>query len=331
MQRDNNGTFDLGYHYPPIDYLVRNTVVGDQAVLTVQPGTVLGEYGVNGIKVEDNAKAHVLGTVTEPVTIAWYGDLQETWDPNHISSNSHTFFEGRDDIDDNVGGANQNELILSFVHCYRGSYKTGGHYLIRNDTSIGGHGCSRISVSHCKIVGKAIDIQDVGGRQASIRNNLFQYAMLRLGQKQTAKVFNNLFYLNAVHFNQGSGPDHWEIQDNVFLVSRPGSSSSFSNATLGHNAFVNTNIRLGGVLQPGDRTLTSLPFVTGPFGDYYIDSNSTDANVNQIFNAGSRSAVDAALFHFSTRWPNDEKDGSSTVDIGLHYPSKTTGYGDSAD
>ncbi len=318
VARDDDGLFDLGYHYPAVDYLVDDMDVKQQAVLTVEPGTVLGEYGPYCIRVWDDAKVHARGTVTEPIIISWYGDLQDQVDANRVVSSSHHFFEPRDA----VAGANQNEIILAFVHAYRGSYQTGGYYLIRSDANYA-YGCDQISVSNCKLIGKVVDVMDLAGRQASIRNNLFKYGMLRVGREQTTDVYNNLFYVNAVHFNQGSNPDLWVIHDNLFVSSISGSSSSFTNATFSHNAFVSTSFRLGGALQTGDKTPSSLTFVTGPFGDYYLDSTVT----SELANAGSRSAPDAGLFHYSTRWPDDLKEGISTVDIGLHYPSVQTGYG----
>ncbi len=319
VQRDNNGTFDVGYHYPAVDYLVDDITVDGQAVLTVEAGTVLGEYGDKCIRIGDDAKVHLLGTVTEPVTISWYGDLQDAPDESRIIfTGSHTFFEPRDD----VGGSNQNELKLSFVNIYRGSYKAGGYYAIR--VNAGTHGCHELSVSNCQILGKTFELNDALGRQYSFRNNLFTFGQFKLEGDQSVEMYNNLFLKSTVYLTQGAGADHWAIRDNVFYETNAGSSSSFTNATYTHNAFVNTSLRLGGALQSGDQTPSSLAFVTGPFGDYYMDS---DVSGNQLLNTGSRSAPDAGLFHYTTGWPNDLKEGTSSVDIGLHYPSTTPGYG----
>lgn len=72
-----------------------------------------------------------------------------------------------------------------------------------------------------------------------------------------------------------------------------------------------------GNLSANEITLNSeVAYQTGPMGAYYLPTSST------LWNAGSRTAADAGLFHYTTRL-DQTKEGSegsgNLVNIGLHY------------
>ena len=72
-----------------------------------------------------------------------------------------------------------------------------------------------------------------------------------------------------------------------------------------------------GNLSANEITLNSeVAYQTGPMGAYYLPTSST------LWNAGSRTAADAGLFHYTTRL-DQTKEGSegsgNMVNIGLHY------------
>lgn len=83
-----------------------------------------------------------------------------------------------------------------------------------------------------------------------------------------------------------------------------------------------SELRMNGQTTPGTLSAneialgSELAYQTGPMGAYYLPTSST------LWNAGSRTAADAGLFHYTTR-VDQTKEGSegsgNLVNIGLHY------------
>ncbi|MCC6234312.1 MAG: LamG domain-containing protein, partial [Verrucomicrobiales bacterium] len=62
-------------------------------------------------------------------------------------------------------------------------------------------------------------------------------------------------------------------------------------------------------------------FTAGPLGRCYIPRST--GTLTNLFNAGSRTAAAAGLYHFTTT-PDGAKELGSVVDIGYHYPATAT-------
>ena len=313
VARDDDGSPDLGYHYPALDYLVRELTLDQNAVLTVDPGTVLAAYGPKALKIGDNAKAHLLGNETDPIHFAWYGDLQDGTDPARVNVNSHTLIEPRDDI----SGSNQNELVSSYVNFYRGSFWSGEQYAVRA-FSLGAHGCDLIEVSNSRFFGETVSLKDISGRNHSFVNNLFDGGKFWIEGEQSLEAYNNLFVESTVWLTQDSIPDLWTLRDNVFDRTDVASSSTLPNSIRGYNGYIDTSFRLWGGTQSSDVVLTSLAFESGAFGGFYQPSGSA------FIDAGSRMAEAAGLLHYTVLVggsPEGDAAGTTTVDIGLHYPA----------
>ena len=78
---------------------------------------------------------------------------------------------------------------------------------------------------------------------------------------------------------------------------------------MGYNAFVGTDHQLSTLNS--SFFATSLAYASGPLGRYYISGTT-------LQDAGSRTAGNAGLYHFTTQ-TNQVKEANSPVDIGLHY------------
>jgi len=77
---------DRGFHYDPIDHavslftvtnaLATNGVTPAPVTLTLQPGTVIGQYGSRGLQMEFNSRLVAEGTPTQPVRLVRYHAVQ---------------------------------------------------------------------------------------------------------------------------------------------------------------------------------------------------------------------------------------------------------------
>jgi hypothetical protein len=80
-----------------------------------------------------------------------------------------------------------------------------------------------------------------------------------------------------------------------------------------HNVFVNSPRSFFTPITANSVVLTSLNFVEGPLGRYYVPTNSPVLNIGTYASAGS-----AGLYH-QTMTTNQVKDASTRLDIGKHY------------
>ena len=317
VERDDDGALDLGYHYPPIDYLVYWIELLNSE-LTVDAGTAIGLIGSIGMFIDENSEVSFNGTVTAPIEVAWYGDLQDATNPSRVSPYSHSFMRGFD-----IPNGTTSSAHFDWVRIHNGSYHTGQKYFnfIRaTDT----YGITDLQVTNCRIDGHVVYLNGSSGQAAVYRNNHLVEGRL-WGHYDTnvgVEFFNNRVERTTIDLDQGTGSDQWLIYDNIFESLGLSSAQALVNAQYDHNAYYDTAFRLGGSNQIDDVSLTALSYVQGPFGDCYVSSSTPS-----LINEGSQSAADAGLYHYATTWPDDTKEGATTVNIGLHYPSTIPGSG----
>jgi hypothetical protein len=132
---------------------------------------------------------------------------------------------------------------------------------------------------------------------------------------------NNQFLNGTVgltYFNTNNNV--WRLYDNLFdSVSLSVSSSSTNIAPLnGNNGYYSTPILPAS--SGSNVTLASVDYQTGPLGKYYYPGSGT--NLYSLVNAGSRTADQAGLYHYTTQ-TNQTKETNSVVDIGFHYVAVT--------
>lgn len=119
----------------------------------------------------------------------------------------------------------------------------------------------------------------------AIRNNLFRGGTLELFPNTDTSIRDNLFDKTAIPY--------------------------FANVSNSHNAYLVGSDRLLPT-NSTDKVLVSLTYEAGALGRHYLPTTSV------LINAGSQSAADAGLFHFTTT-TNQVLEANSVVDIGLHY------------
>ncbi len=313
VARDNDGVFDLGYHYPAIDYLLNDTEIGSGAALTVNAGTHFGWYGSRGITLQEAASVQFLGTVSDPIRVGWYGDLQDGTDPVRVDPISHVFFEGHH----SSPVQNQNSLYLAHIQMEPGSYQTDERYFV-NVANPANEGFGILTIQDSRIHGLRIKIDDSQGHLHTIFNSEFRRGFLTLRGDQSFDFRHNHLFAALVDIDQNVSANQWTLRENVFDAPALGSASAFTNAQLDYNGYVNTGMRLGNSSLPNDVILPYLGFEEGPFGSLYQPASSL------FIDAGSRLADAAGLLHHTVLEggsPEGDDTSVSVVDIGVHYPA----------
>ncbi len=308
-QRDTDAP-DLGYHYPPIDYLcslfaITNATSANDVCLTMTNGVVVGYFDEQGILLRNSVAFTSIGTPTNPNRFVDYRTVQEqpvkigTYPLN--SMNVPVFPIRSESAAD--------AFTCRFTHFSRMS---GGNYGAYNILAMSYQWfVTSLVIQDCEFLNGAINVS-YGATSAVLKNNVMEYNYTGLVGNMPV-VFANNTLNGGVLGMESYTPATWEVRDNILssvIV------DEFGDYTVSHhhNVFVNSNPT--GFLTPitaDSRVLTSLSFVQGSLGNYYVPANSPVLNVGTYGSAAS-----GGLFH-QTMTTDQAKDGVTPLDIGKHY------------
>lgn len=298
----DTNTPDLGYHYAPLDYVFAACGLTNGASVKIKAGTSIGVvnthtngsnyYGLylnpfNGSSYEFQS----LGLPTAPNRFVLFNAVQETgsaaWNQNVsglVITSTNTWVTGECRFTEFILPGRQ--AIGSF---FAGGTTPVGSMSFRHSSFLGG--TLGLGAVNCEVFNCLLDRVAVAGTTAG-----------------TNTFFNNTFRDGTAAFLTPPSVGSITLKDNLFLRS---SLSSSNSITHGYNGYLTGYARLYPT-QATDVVTTSLAFQSGPLGAYYL------AQTNAGISVGSRLASAAGLYHFTTA-TNQTKDGSSTVDLGLHY------------
>jgi len=128
---------------------------------------------------------------------------------------------------------------------------------------------------------------------------------------------NNLFLNGTIaltYFNTYNTV--WGIYDNLFdsvAMSVANSNPAISPLNSNNGYHNTTNLPAS---SRGDVTVTNTDYQAGPLGNFYYPASGT--NLFSLVNAGSRTADQAGLYHYTTQ-TSQAKETNSLVDIGYHF------------
>lgn len=313
----DTGELDYGYHYPILDYALNLRV--DNATVLITNGVALATFGqyalwLNGSRLVSE------GTPARLNTFAPYTAVQEqhvNWAGNSLQG-SVTFqtetFYGFGQI------APEIDLRFTSLACARSSdchlNAWSGQYIL-----------GRLSLRDCHLKGGIFQVAADGyPLTVGLTNNVFEAPnRITLGLGMDVYAFNNLFLFCPTIDLSPSAGSVWQMRDNLFhscWISDYGGDLAPQHD---HNGFFETVYDgwggAGYQMLPanGNQLLNSLTYEKGPFGRFYLP-----ATVTALTDTGSRSAAEVGLFHYTTR-TTQAKEGSSQVDIGVHYVAATVG------
>ena len=157
------------------------------------------------------------------------------------------------------------------------------------------------------------------GLTAAFTNNLFRRVLFTLRRDANTPLvthlYNNLFINSTLgllrNLNTGTA---WEVHDNLFdTVSLTAGSAALANS---HNGYLATTVLPG---ASATQTVTTRNYQSGLFGTNYYPTAPPTGSLEDLIEAGSRSAVSAGLYHYTTTGPKE----TGQVDIGYHFVAAT--------
>ena len=307
-QRDTD-TPDLGYHYDPLDYCWGDRALTN-SVLTLTNGVAVGIYGEVGTALQSGGTFISEGGPTALNRLIRYHAVQEQ---------------------PIVWGTNFNRLFS-----FSASTLTPRAQLRFTDLPMlagartlwnGGYNSATVTLSDCLLRGPALTVYNPDSSMTvtvALTNNLADRVNFNITQGSSGTnhpvnfdLRNNLFLNGTValtYFNTNNNV--WGIYENLFDSVALSVSSSGTNISprSSNNGYCNTALLPAS--SGSDVTLASADYQTGPLGGYYYPNSGT--NLFSLVNAGSRTADQAGLYHYTTQL-NQAKEINSVVDIGFHY------------
>ncbi len=299
--RDND-TPDLGYHYAAVDYAANMVVVTNGSTLVLGEGVTVAAYGLNSAFWLNDGNLSLAGSPNRPTHLLLYSGIQEQsawWGPVNNAGGVMPF---------NVWHNSGSGPKISYRFAEVGP--VGSYYQFY--TMSGGWDFIYFDVKDSVFHGGQIAVNAGGSGSLTVANSLIRCPMVSLWATQPVSLRNNLFLKSMI--------DPWAMgggsilaKDNVFYATMIWDSGG---AVHGNNAYVAmpTSTDRFDPAQSTDKVMSSIDFVPGLMGRYYLPPSSV------LRNAGSQTAAAAGLYHYTTSI-DQVKEGTTTVDIGLHYPA----------
>jgi len=308
------GTPDLGYHYSPLDYILRGYRLNTNVVLTMTNGVAVG-VDYNG-----QSWGLIFDTATN-ISVGWPTNMNRFVRAHTVQERSTGNPGTRAMLYDigNSGTHGNSESRWRFTEF--ATMAQDGYALYT------GKYWKNFEWSHCWLYNLSITFSaNNGGQKIGVTNNIFEWAdanLQRGGSSSTFHLQNNLFrnYVMDVTSLNSTSTIHDTLFDRATLYTNGTTVTHSHNAYhLTTNTVSGTNVYSTNAL-PGLNNnigLTSLTYDTdpygryGPYGRYYQPTNSP------LIDAGSTTAELVGLYHFTTT-TNQVKDGNGVLDIGPHY------------
>ena len=310
VRRDTD-VIDVGYHYDPLDYRWSDLNL-NATTLTLTNGVAVGIYGGSGLQLRNGSVLVSQGTPNQLNRLVRYNSVQEM---PLTSENSPTAM-----LTIPAATAVRPIVRMRFTDVSLIGPGASGSTLLNAPSYYIGE----LSLTDCQLRGTAIKLwEQVGGVGLNVlvalTNNVFERCSNYLSKAYyaydvnlTLNCYNNLFYGGYTVFSYDNHPaynPYWNIKDNHFdSVGLIQNGSGVASCILKSNNAYQSTTSLGG---SGNVPLTSFSYATGLLGRWYQGAVG-------LVNAGSRSASNAGLYHYTTQ-TSQSKEYGTLVDIGFHY------------
>lgn len=306
-QRDTD-TFDLGYHYDPLDHVMGGCHANSNITFTA--GTAVGWFRAasgyyhsgHGLNLGDKQVASFEGTATAPC--AWVR-------LNTVQENDGTAGYGTGGVTGWAANlANAPDLRARFT---RFSMMAGDGNHMRDD-----NGWFTARAADCEFFSGG-----AGGYVISMYFTNCLFSRMYLAQVdgngpcgvvlRNCTMFGGLLQL-VPSSSYASTYKIWDcaFDQTAFQFSGPAANSTY--AAYNYNAYTNaTRPFPSGVSGPNDVPMAAgFNWQSGALGNFYLPTNS------MLIDTGSVNAPNVALYHFTTQ-ANQAREAETKVDIGYHY------------
>jgi hypothetical protein len=308
--RDMDG-LDLGYHYPPLDYCLSGRAL-TYTTLSLADGVALGIFGASGITLGNGARLQSIGRADALNRLVYYNAVHED------STNGWSTSAGEIGLLELANDMNppHPQLHLEFTDAAMMADVSERRRMLRLVNS----GPFELLARHAQLRG--MDLAPNGnhpGIIVSLVNSLFEESAIRISQSMdpgrhpvAVSIFNNYFRAGFLELTSTRPDSEWIVRDNLF--DSDAMSVNIQAGILSHNAFRSGLPSFGS----NNEIDLAMDFVPGPLGPFSYPDGGGPSSLANLVNAGSRSASEAGLHHFSATI-DYVKETNSIVDIGLHY------------
>jgi len=307
----NTGTPALGYHYPILDYIFSQTVVG--ANLTLGPGTAVGWQG-QGLSFSGAYTINFNGTVNQPCYFVRCNTVQEA--------------DNTGDGTGIIGSGNYPTLGATFTR-----FSAVGDLAVFFDANSIQLWSSTVgAMCNCEFWSGAIG-GSVNGASFNMANALLDRSQVSL---QTGSVAAGLQLQNCTFYGGSLIIDASTIYPVYYSYAI--ADCAFDNTDLSHvdssytsAGYWNYNAYLSGATTlPGDIydvTVSSFNWQTGPLGNFYLPNGSPLVHASNQAGDPTADSIRVAT-GYNNSWTNltsfttdpiQKAPNTGLVDIGYHY------------
>ena len=303
---------DLGYHYPPLDYIWSNLSVASGKTLTLLNGVAVGLHGANGLTV--NGALNSTGQPQALNRLTLLSTVQEQL--AGIITNTGTF---------TLRASGGTAMALRFTDISFLAAPTAGREFTPYTVTSGD-----VTAQDCQFRGvywNSIGYSTL--RALTLKNCLLDRTTLSWGQGYS--IYPNWLAVNLQNClvsrstvgltHAGDYYGSWTLYDNLFdsaslsLTEMSPYPNGSALTTAGNNGFIATANAFGGA---NNRTNLLRDFVPGPLGAFYYPASGATNSLASLRNADAvRTAAGVGLAHYTTT--QDQAKDTGYLDIGYHY------------
>lgn len=320
VARDTD-TPDKGYHYTPLDYVLKQVATTQSLRLT--NGVAVAVAGTHGVDLQSGGKLISEGRPENLNRISRWHNVQE-------QSASEGNGGPMTKITANYGSGRP---VIQLRFTELSALSKSGAMLLENGYS---QPFNSLTLEFCQSRNVGVhDLYPVDGSAETVilRNNLFERARTSINKSSvysantplTVDVYNNLFWRGTVMvtYDNGSVNPTWTFKDNLFDgTSQVLNGSGWSTYILRtHNGFtIGTATNYNG--SNGKTGLSTDYQINGTWGNRYYPASGAAPSLASLIDTGSRTRESAGLYHFTVKSVATTKEGAdipTTVDVGFHY------------
>jgi hypothetical protein len=304
---------DRGYHYQPLDYILKQVPV--TATLTLTNGVAVAVAGGYGVDLQNAGKLIGEGRADAMNRLVRWHSVQEQ---------AATEGNGGSFARITAAYATRPEVSLRFTDV--AAPANSGNNLLDTGSV---QPFVTIKLEFCQLASVGLASlwpSDTSSETILLRNNLIERGYFGLKKSYysqntplSVSLYNNLFRGGTLDllYDSGTSNPTWYVRDNLF----DGCAATLGGTAVGyvtrsHNGFtIGTGTGLGGA---SNKTGLTPDYQAGPLGRFYYPSSGT--GLASLVDQGSRTADLAGLYH-ATVLASQLRETNSTVDIGYHYPA----------
>lgn len=297
-KRDDDGIYDGGFHYDPIDIAVSQIDITNCTV-GLLPGVVVGVYGASGtygLRLVEGATLIGQGHPTNFVQITRYNMVQE----QSVTNWSAASIGKSISLSDYLPTPDPRASFRYVEFCV----PAGGQEHVDEEHLASGAILKEADFRDCQFYAGKLTFYNAN---MTLSNSLLEQVDLSI-YSFTSRVHNCTFVSGSWTVDGTIGEHH--ATDNIFdkTYFNPLASGVISD----YNGYL-TNYSRMSPTGTHDQVVTTLTYQTGPAGYVYMPTNSPFIDKGSVSDAGQ-----VGLYHF-TSFTNQVKEAHSQLNLGFHF------------